>query len=180
MAIKNNNLGLKILYILCYITVGLYAFTFIMTVFNIAGVSDSVQKILIEQLNYTAEEASTQITLLSIEMVIGFFYALYCAKFYHMGYKFARNDKFFGNRVITMGIFQILFGLYFTGIFAIVVGIVMGKKKQSKVEIKSDGVIPQQKLELMGEAVERLKKLREIGAISEEEYYINLNKILEG
>ena len=35
------------------------------------------------------------------------------------------------------------------------------------------------KFEAMSQAVTRLKELRDSGAISEEEYYANLNKILE-
>jgi len=40
--------------------------------------------------------------------------------------------------------------------------------------------LPGYKLEAMSEAVARLKELKDKGAISEEEYYANLNRILEG
>ena len=91
-----------------------------------------------------------------------------------------RNEKLLGKRVVIMAIFQLLFGMYITGVVALIIGIVKMNKKATVIEPVVDSGIPKQKLELMGEAVERLKKLREIGAISEEEYYINLNKILEG
>jgi hypothetical protein len=83
--------------------------------------------------------------------------------------------------MIYKGIFQILFGFYITGVLALVFGIVYSNKKQVTPMadfVEQDG-IPAYKLEAMREAVARLKKLREVGAISEEEYYLNLNKILE-
>ena len=43
-----------------------------------------------------------------------------------------------------------------------------------------EGEVSDFKLTAMTEAVTRLNELRSSGAISEEEYYINLNKILEG
>jgi hypothetical protein len=91
-----------------------------------------------------------------------------------------RNENELGKRITFMAIFQLLFGMYITGVIALIIGLVKWNKKSVRPIVTVETGIPSQKLELMGEAVERLKKLREIGAISEEEYYINLNKILEG
>ena len=53
------------------------------------------------------------------------------------------------------------------------------KKKIVVTETSDDNFINDAKLTAMSEAVTRLKELRESGAISEEEYYANINKILE-
>ena len=51
-----------------------------------------------------------------------------------------------------------------------------GDPTQPRVE---PNFLPDYKLNAMGEAVSKLKALRDSGAISEEEYYATLNKILE-
>ena len=58
----------------------------------------------------------------------------------------------------------------------------MSKQKQTlaDVQAQSEEYINEMKLAAMSEAVTRLKELRASGAISEEEYYANINKILEG
>ena len=53
------------------------------------------------------------------------------------------------------------------------------KKKVLVETTPANPYISDYKLNAMSEAVARLKELRDKGAISEEEYYINLNKILE-
>ena len=68
-------------------------------------------------------------------------------------------------------------------IFGIIAGIVI-KNKKPKLIIENtatkEGEVSDCKLTAMTEAVTRLNELRSSGAISEEEYYATLNKILEG
>lgn len=177
---KITNLGMTILSILCLISTILYLFAFIALLANLGGITDAVTNILVTQMNYSPTEADTQITMMTFELLIGTFFAVYCFRYYKLSPLMIRNEKLLGKRVVIMAIFQLLFGMYITGVVALIIGIVKMNKKATVIEPVVDSGIPKQKLELMGEAVERLKKLREIGAISEEEYYINLNKILEG
>lgn len=177
---KQSNWGLKLLNILCLISAVIYLIAFIGLVFNIGGVADRINSILINQMQYAPSEADAQVTMFSFEFIISASFAFYCARYYKITGMYVRDEKELGKKVIIMGVFQLLFGMVITGIIAIIVGIVKVNSKKVVMETKQDYGIPEQKLELMSQAVERLKKLREIGAISEEEYYINLNKILEG
>ena len=56
----------------------------------------------------------------------------------------------------------------------------MINKKPTIAKSQEQSFLSDYKLMAMSEAVTRLKELRATGAISEEEYYANLNKILEG
>ena len=77
------------------------------------------------------------------------------------------------------GIFQAFIGSAIAGIFAIIAGAIMKDQKAVVVaEEKVQTDISDLKLNAMKEAVLRLKELKERGAISEEEYYANLDKIL--
>ena len=84
--------------------------------------------------------------------------------------------------VLIYAIIQFLFSAYIPAIFGIITGALMINKKPATILNKSQeqSFLSDYKLTAMSEAVARLKQLRESGAISEEEYYANLNKILEG
>ena len=177
---KINNVGTLILSILCLISTIIYLSAFIMLLANIGGVADIITSFLVNNMTYSPQEADTQITMMTFELVISTFFALYCFRFYKLAPRMTRGENELGKRITFMAIFQLLFGMYLTGVVALIIGLVKWNKKVVRTALVVETGIPSQKLELMGEAVERLKKLREMGAISEEEYYINLNKILEG
>lgn len=177
---KLTNVGTRVLSILCLISTLLYLFAFLVLIINIWGVADAVSNVLITQMNYTPTEAEGQLTMMNFELVISIFFSLYCFRYYKTAPYFSRNENELGKKVLIMGIFQLFFGMVLTGFIALIIGIVKMNRKAVRPIVAVESGIPNHKLELMGEAVERLKKLRKIGAISEEEYYINLNKILEG
>jgi hypothetical protein len=151
-----------------------------MLIANIGGLADIISNFLVSNMTYSPQEADTQITMMTFELIISVFFALYCFRFYKLAPRMTRSENELGKRITFMAIFQLLFGMYVTGVIALIIGLVKWNKKVLRPEFVVETGIPSQKLELMGEAVERLKKLREMGAISEEEYYVNLNKILEG
>ena len=91
---------------------------------------------------------------------------------------------------MSRSIWHFILGSFLPALFAMISASVMGKQKQpaqvasveeafKEGENKEDKV-PDYKLTAMTEAIERLKELKDKGAISEEEYYANLNRILEG
>ena len=82
--------------------------------------------------------------------------------------------------VLVYAIIQLLFSAYIPAIFGIITGALMINKKPTIAKSQEQSFLSDYKLMAMSEAVTRLKELRATGAISEEEYYANLNKILEG
>ena len=180
----NNNkkhIPLLIISILCFISVALYAFAFIALAFNLFGLSDLFRSIYLNMM-ISPSDVDFEITFTCIEMIISVLAGLHFARYYLKAYKFISYQIVdFGRNMIIKSIFQILFGFIITGTISLIMGIIYVNKKQKvepKVFADEDG-LPAYKLEAMSEAVTRLKKLKDVGAISEEEYYINLNKILE-
>lgn len=89
------------------------------------------------------------------------------------------NYKQLGSNIIFSAVLQILFGSFIPGIVGVIAGIIVGKKKNvTRQDVEN--AMGDYKFTAMTEAVNRLNELRSSGAISEEEYYSNLNKILEG
>ena len=72
----------------------------------------------------------------------------------------------------------IFIGSAIAGVLALIAGAIMKDQRVDVSEEKVQTDIPDIKLNAMKEAVLRLKELKERGAISEEEYYANLDKIL--
>ena len=181
MNTRKKHLPLLIISILCFVTTAIFAFCLLALAFNLFGVNDLLRKIYLDMM-IAPDDIDFQITLKCIEFIISILAGLHFALFYLKAYKFITYQiPQLGRTMIYKAIFQILFGFYITGVLALVFGIVYSNKKQVTPMadfVEQDG-IPAYKLEAMSEAVARLKKLREVGAISEEEYYLNLNKILE-
>ena len=101
------------------------------------------------------------------------------ARMYWRYYKFNVNTPSHGRSIVFNAIMQLLFSTFIPGIIALIAGIKMQKSKSIKTYEQEQQLINEIKFEAMSEAVTRLKELRASGAISEEEYYANLNKILE-
>ena len=83
--------------------------------------------------------------------------------------------------------YLILTSISLPSLFALIAGLLMTSKANKPViatavpkEAAPTSEINEYKMKAMTEAVNRLKELRQSGAITEEEYYANLDKILEG
>ena len=102
-------------------------------------------------------------------------------RFYIKGYKYTVYNPQYGKFMILNAISQLLFSSFIPGLFALITGLRMMKKKKVQTTYASseESYINEIKFEAMSQAITRLKELRANGAISEEEYYANLNKILE-
>lgn len=165
--------------ILTIIHMSLILFVAVALIFNLFGIIDI--------LNVMLGEISAGVTIdyylgtYYIELALSFLINLSCAKLYYRGYKYGAYGEIFGKRLIFNSIIQLLFSAFIPGVFALITGFVMSKQKKKIVvaESSDNSFINETKLAAMSEAVTRLKELRESGAISEEEYYANINKILE-
>ncbi len=123
----------------------------------------------------------SQITMIVIEMVFVSFINIYFARVYTQVYKYRVNNKNIASQLIKLGLFQMLFAGLIPGIMATIAGSVMLKKRpKASSDTHTNSFLSDIKLTVMSDAVTRLKELRAKGVISEDEYYANLDKILEG
>ena len=162
------------------IHISLISMVGIVLMFNLFGIVDKMDYIL---QTYVAKDMSISSMLTSyyFELLFAVIINFAAARLYYKGYKYGATGNIFGRRVIMESIFQILFSAYIPGLLALITGIIMVKQKRpfmANAE-QTEAYINETKLAAMSEAVARLKELRESGAISEEEYYANINKILE-
>lgn len=148
--------------------------------FNWFGVVDALDYILNDYLSYGVS-VDTFLSSYYFEVLFVCVVNFFVARFYFKGYKYAPHPKALGRYMIFCSITQLLFSAYIPGIFALIAGIILNNSKIKVVHSheSENSPINDRKLEVMSEAVTRLNELRASGAISEEEYYANLNKILE-
>ncbi len=138
----------------------------------------------------------TEITFMCINVGLGACIDLYYGNIYIKGYKYRVNNVMYGKRVLWCGVFQLLFASRIAGIIALIAGYKIQNDRaprpqpepiepnvQPTIQTDTPKVnpsVPEYKLKAMSEAITRLKELRAQGAISEEEYYATLDKIIEG
>lgn len=189
---KKKNTSRVLLIIACvlsFVTLGASAIGATLLGFNIGGISDVLREMLLDA-GYAATEVDSEITVMMISFVLEVFIELSFAIFYLKAIKFRANSLSFARRLMSKSIWHFILGSFPPALFAMISASVMGKQKQpvqvasveeafKEGENKEDKV-PDYKLTAMTEAIERLKELKDKGAISEEEYYANLNRILEG
>lgn len=172
--------------VLSFIMFASSAILAIMVGFNIGGITDVIGKMMLAS-GYSATEIDGEIAVMIFSFVINLLFELYFALFYLKAIKYRANSLSFARRLMSKSIWHFILGSFIPAIFAMISASIMGREK---VEVKpiqetepmgEDEVkVSNYKLTAMKEAVERLRELKEKGAISEEEYYANLNKILEG
>ena len=142
--------------------------------FNLFGIVDTLRYVLQDVASEV--EISSMITSSCFEAIFAFIINFMAARLYYKGYKYSAYTVRFGKSLTFNGVMQILFGAFLPGLLALIAGVIMTNKKPKIASIEN---INDLKFEAMSEAVSRLKELRDSGAISEEEFYANLNKILE-
>ena len=149
----------------------------VMLGFNLLGFAD-VYKDVLTSIGYVGD-ISSEITLVIFQMVITALMNLYFAIYYLKGFRLRLYTMNFARSLITQGTFQILLGSFLPALFAIIAGGIMQSTKPAVPARITPENLNAYKFEAMGQAVSRLKELKEKGAISDEEYYNTLNKILE-
>lgn len=184
---KNNTKLILTACILSYVLAGVSLVLGICLGFNFFGLYNTLAEMLVN-LGYEASSVETEIFIYTMELIIGGVVELYFANLYRKAYLPVFLPREFGKTLITLGILQILFASFIPAIFIIIAGVRVKNGKYAKAPIMEDGRseackkagLSEFRMTAMSEAVNRLNELRNSGAISEEEYYANLNKILEG
>lgn len=174
---KKNKLLLTAI-ILTIIGIAINTLLLVTLMFNLFGVTDMVETYLVGYLG--TEEISSMLTMYYIEMFLAILISLNALKNYSKVYKFRVNNRDAGRYLISVAIWQLLFCSWVPALFGFLAGIKMVKRKVEVETVPANSYLSEYKLNAMSEAVARLKELRDKGAISEEEYYASLNKVLEG
>lgn len=186
---RNNNTMYLITAIFSYISAGISLISLLILAFNLFGIADIYGELL---KIYVSEEinVSSQVSMMCIELGFMILMNWYFGNFYLKGWKYKITNREYGKATALMGIFQLFTSSFIPAVLGIIAGVMMMNRK-AKMVVETENVsdptqprvepnfLPQYKLNAMGEAVEKLKALRDSGAISEEEYYATLNKILE-
>lgn len=188
MKAKRNGFIL-LLVILCYISAFFHFALLMLFSFNLFGFIEFYESLMTQYLGVYIN-ISTDIVFMCIEYVIAMLFDLQCAKVYKRVYKYsvAKNDAYYrigSQNLKHMSIFQMLISSFPIGLMALITGIVLGNKNNKTQESeeflqKEQPQFSDYRLNAMSEAIGRLKELKAQGVISEEEYFENLNKILEG
>ena len=181
MKIKKSKMLLATI-ILTIIQLTLSALSIIAISFNLFGINE-VMEYWVNELYSGQMEFSGFLTSYYFETALVILVNFLSVKFYIKGYKYSVFSSQYGKMMIMNAISQLLFSSFLPGIFALITAIMMMNKKPAvkPVNVSQDGefYINEVKFEAMSQAINRLKELKDNGAISEEEYYDNLNKILE-
>ncbi len=175
-----------------FVTLALTAITAVLIGFNLFELSDTLTKELVGY-GYSIEEADAEVMSLVFSSAVSVLIELYFGLFYLKALKFRVNSVAFSRKLMSKSIWHFVFGAFIPSLLAMFSATYMGRQFMQtrpvdvKVEEtpnvnteKSEEKVPDYKLNAMSEAIARLKELKDKGAISEEEYYANLNRILEG
>lgn len=148
--------------------------------FNIGGAKEVFSSVL--NMIYPGIDVQSYVTMTNFDLVLSALLNVYFAVCYIKIYKLNLSSRSYSRVIINQSIWQMFIASLVAGIFALIAGIRMSKTAPSTTKIVSDAgnTISGYKFEAMKEAITRLNELKNRGAISEEEYYANLNKILEG
>jgi len=172
---------LWIAFIATCISIVFAIFSSIVLSFNVWGIADALGK-MISSYGYSYD-VSSEVSSLVFSFVFQALIELYFAVFYFKALKYRANSPMFARKLLFKSIWQCFVGSFVPAVFALIAATIMSKQK-AVLPMESlscaNSELPGYKLEAMSEAVARLKELKDKGAISEEEYYANLNRILEG
>lgn len=187
---KKKNTSRVLLIIACvlsFVTLGTAAISVVLLGFNIGGVTEYLNALLVHN-GYSVAEADSEVTMMMFSLILEVFIELSFAVFYLKAIKFRANSVSFARRLMSKAIWHLILGSFIPALFAMFSAVSMNKQKQAAQVVNVEEAfkenredkVPDYKLTAMSEAIARLKELKDKGAISEEEYYANLNRILEG
>ena len=183
---KKSRIMLIIACVLSFVLLAGSGIVAIIIGFNIGGITDALNEMMV-QAGYAATEVDSEITVMLFTFILEFFVELYFALFYLKAIKFKANSVSFARRLMSKSIWHFILGAFVPALFAMISASIMGRQNMTvnTAEVKEafkedENKVPDYKLTAMSEAIARLKELKDKGAISEEEYYANLNRILEG
>jgi len=174
---KKNKILLTAI-VITYISLFVSLFALVSLVFNIGGIADLIEVYLVDYMGAT--DISSMMTMYYIELFVAVLINIYAIKNYTKVYKFRLNNRDAGRYLTSVALWQLLFCSWVPAIFGFIAGFRMMRRKVEVQTAPANPYLSDYKLNAMSEAVARLKELRDKGAISEEEYYASLNKVLEG
>ena len=134
---QNNNVLLIFAIVLSYISVGLSIAIAVGLGFNILGFADIYKEVLVRMVSPNVD-TSSQITMSIIEQIIMVFFNGYFARFYTKGIKFKINTQQYGRTLISQGLFQLFLASFPAGLFALIAGVRMSRRKPSIVSDAGD------------------------------------------
>ena len=182
---NKSRIMLIIACVLSFCTMGVSLLGAIMIGFNVGGITDALGQMLLE-MGYPSPEIDAEISMMLFSFALEVVVELSFALFYLKAIRYKANSVSFAKRLMSKSIWHFILGSILPAIFAMISATMMGRQKMP-VEYVNVGTpsndenkVPDCKLNAMSEAITRLKELKDKGAISEEEYYANLNRILEG
>ncbi|MBE5739020.1 MAG: hypothetical protein E7354_04775 [Clostridiales bacterium] len=180
---RKRSVTLLLASIVSYAFGGLSLFCAIMMGFNILGVADYYGQLLTTVVNGMVDIES-QIFMVTLELAVSGLVSFYFGKFYLRAERLPVKHPQMGKSIIFMAVMQMLFCSFIPAIFGLIAGIVLKCSKPQVVMMeartKTESGVSDVKLTQMTESVTRLNELRSSGAISEEDYYKALNRVLEG
>lgn len=174
---KKNKILLTAI-VITYISMFVSLAALVTLIFNIGGISDLIEVYLVDYMGAT--DISSMMTMYYIELFVAVLINIYAVRSYSKVYKFRLNNRDAGRYLTSVALWQLLFCSWVPAIFGFIAGFKMVKRKVEVQTTPANPYLSDYKLTAMSEAVARLKELRDKGAISEEEYYASLNKVLEG
>lgn len=168
---------LNIAIVLSFVFAGISFACLIIMAFDLFGMQ-AVYGDMLKQLDYQYSDLNSEITITCLEMGMTAFVDLFAGLKYRKIVRMGGISKF--SSPFGQVFWQFLLGSFLPSLIAYI-GILkllreprVVTEERTKSEFMSDF-----KMQNMSEAITRLKELKEKGAISEEEYYETLNKILE-
>ena len=196
--VKKRSKSVLLVAILTIVALALNILVMLFLGFNIMGFKDMYAKLLQSMSSY-AVDIESEVSFALLEMgLTTLIYAYFSYVFIKYYLKLAPSFEL-GRRVMSSAIWFLILTFSLVSIIAMIVGSVMAKKFSRPVVLaavprepqpeqvhasdevtKEEHKVEPYKLKAMAEAVERLNELKRSGAISEEEYYEHLDKILEG
>jgi hypothetical protein len=189
MSDKKNS-GRVFLIIACVLTLITFvssAILAVMMILNIGGINDYLIELMVRSGSMTAVEADSEVSMLLFTFLLQTVVELSFGLFYVKAIRYRANSISFARRLMSKAIWQCILGSLLPAVFAMIAAGVMSKQRETikhipvnEANVVDDNKLPEYKLTAMSEAIARLKELKDKGAISEEEYYANLNRILEG
>lgn len=178
---KQKNSGRILITIACvlsFIAASLNFITIFALSFNFFGIVDKVE-VIVNQLGYTL--IGSDMSLFCIELAIVCMIDLFAGLRYRRILQNRFNLVRVGHSLMMQTILQMFFGFFLAGLLGCIGINSLTKRRTTPISHEEQvEYINDFKKKAMGEAIARLKELKAQGAISEEEYYETLNKILEG
>lgn len=180
MSKKNKSL-LMATSILSFVFGVFFLICIVFMLFNVAGTKDFMRDFYIHYFGeISANELQFQMSMTVVDCVVGALFNIYAGLTY---FKYARAKDIWisGYKVVLyVGILQLFFLVStIPGIMAIIVSINLRKQEQSMYTSFEKSQQPKTSMDELSEKITLLKKQKEEGVITEEQYNMLLNNYIE-